>query len=104
MSDKNNETTHNLTKEEIDQAFFIPKVNIPFDGKVQLSGRLKRSDKKEIDKLYTDGGVDYIDSEYGSIYNINDVHEAIKKSIDNESVDEIKADLAAYFGLEFGSE
>ena len=60
---------------------------------------MKMSDKKQIDKMYTDGGVDYIDSEYGSIYNINDVHEAIKKSIDNESIEMIKADLSAYFGL-----
>ena len=96
MIDKNNETTHILTKEEIDQAFFIPKVNIPLDGKVQLSGRIKRSDKKEpVERLLSNYNMADIET-----YNAYDVHEAIKKSIDNESVDEIKADLLAYFGLE----
>lgn len=127
MSDKNNETTHNLTKEEIDQAFFIPKVNIPFDGKVQLQGRIKRSDKKQLRTFeeeydfmkrnlrqvrpverfdleydtpnYCDKGeVNYCED--GELYDVEDVHEAIKKSIDNESIEMIKADLVAYFGLE----
>ena len=36
----------------------------------------------------------------GDLYYVEDVHEAIKKSIDNDSVEMIKADLVAYFGLE----
>ena len=100
MSDKNNETTHNLTKEEIDQAFFIPKVNIPSDGKVQLSGRVKRSDKKEKVEMFDLEYNKFIICDGGELYDVYDVHEAIKKSIDNDSVDEIKADLVAYFGLD----
>ena len=68
---------------------------------------MKMSDKKEkVERFdleydtpnYCDKGeVNYCED--GELYDVEDVHEAIKKSIDNESIEMIKADLSAYFGL-----
>ena len=58
------------------------------------------SDKKEKVLRFDmyDNEVNYCED--GELYDIEDVHDAIKKSIDNESIEMIKADLVAYFGLE----
>lgn len=63
------------------------------------------SDKK-IEEIQT-FAVDYDSMIYewprnddGSYYKLLDVHESIKKSIDHESIEMIKADLVAYFGVE----
>ena len=54
------------------------------------------SDKKEkVLRLVSDYNMADVET-----YNAHDVHDAIKKSINNESIEMIKADLVAYFGLE----
>ena len=54
------------------------------------------SDKKEkVERLISDYNMADIET-----YNAYDVHDAIKKSIDNDCVVDIVNDLVAYFGLE----
>ncbi len=55
--------------------------------------------KQRLTRFDIYGEYDLEDLPDGCNYDADEVHEAIKKSINNESIEMIKADLEQYFGL-----